>query len=335
MSAIQKDYYSVLGVIDSAEMVVIKAAYKALMMVYHPDRYEGDTDEAIRKTKEINEAYAVLIDPEKRKQYTQGQATTKTGFESNQDTEDNNLNNKDKELEPGWLIAIELVKGLDDLYQNLNVLSKELAFSFKQKILESKRFDEAQLIAENLESEFIKKFFGTNIDIQNFSRWLLSTQQRAAAKEINKLVAQTNERLNPYHVIETIIKKYQLTGYEMPVRTTYQLGDILEDNGIVFYVDTSGHHGLAASRVDLSIKATWHEAKKLTGSHPFDWHLPNRNELKLLYEQRNLVGDFANHHYWSSTESDSFNAWFHNFYIGNQFSGNKNLTHRVRTVREF
>ena len=126
--------------------------------------------------------------------------------------------------------------------------------------------------------------------------------------------------------------KSQLTN--IPAVTTNTLGQHAM-GGIVFYVDTSGHHGLAASRVDLSIKATWHEAKKLTGSHPFDWHLPNRNELKLLYEQRNLVGDFANHLYWSSTESDSFNAWFHNFYIGNQFSGNKNLTHRVRTVREF
>jgi len=32
-------------------MVVIKAAYKALMMIYHPDRYEGDKDEAIKKNK--------------------------------------------------------------------------------------------------------------------------------------------------------------------------------------------------------------------------------------------------------------------------------------------
>ena len=58
MSSTEKDFYRVLGVIDSAEMVVIRAAYKALMMVYHPDRFEGDKEEAIRKTKEINEAYA-------------------------------------------------------------------------------------------------------------------------------------------------------------------------------------------------------------------------------------------------------------------------------------
>ena len=53
MNSTQKDFYRVLGVTHNAEMVVIKAAYKALMMVYHPDRYEGDTEEAIKKTKEI------------------------------------------------------------------------------------------------------------------------------------------------------------------------------------------------------------------------------------------------------------------------------------------
>ncbi|MEY3289899.1 MAG: hypothetical protein RLZZ419_2141 [Pseudomonadota bacterium] len=69
MSAIQKDYYRVLGIIDCTELAIIKAVYKALMMIYHPDRYTGNKDEAVRKSKEINEAYAVLIDPDKRKKY--------------------------------------------------------------------------------------------------------------------------------------------------------------------------------------------------------------------------------------------------------------------------
>ena len=69
MSAIQKDFYRILGVIDSAELAVIKAAYKALMMIYHPDKQNGDNKESIRKSKEINEAYAILSDPDKRKKY--------------------------------------------------------------------------------------------------------------------------------------------------------------------------------------------------------------------------------------------------------------------------
>ncbi|WP_262963812.1 J domain-containing protein [Methylobacter psychrophilus] len=72
MSAIKKDYYQILGIIDCTDLAIIKAVYKALMMIYHPDRYAGNKDEAVRKSKEINEAYGVLIDPDKRKKYDAG-----------------------------------------------------------------------------------------------------------------------------------------------------------------------------------------------------------------------------------------------------------------------
>jgi len=72
MSFAQTDFYKILGVNDKAELAVIKAAYKALIMIYHPDRYSGDKTKAVNKTKAINEAYAVLIDPDKRKKYDAG-----------------------------------------------------------------------------------------------------------------------------------------------------------------------------------------------------------------------------------------------------------------------
>lgn len=69
MSTATKDLYRILGVIDEAELVIIKAAYRALVMIYHPDRFEGDQADAVRRTKEINAAYAVLADGDKRKHY--------------------------------------------------------------------------------------------------------------------------------------------------------------------------------------------------------------------------------------------------------------------------
>lgn len=65
-----KDYYKILGVSENATTEEIKQAYKKLAMKYHPDRNPGDK-EAEEKFKEINEAYSVLSDPEKRKQYDQ------------------------------------------------------------------------------------------------------------------------------------------------------------------------------------------------------------------------------------------------------------------------
>jgi len=66
-----KDYYQVLGVPRNASDEEIKKAYRKLAMQYHPDRNPGKTKWANDKFKEINEAYAALGDPQKRKKYDQ------------------------------------------------------------------------------------------------------------------------------------------------------------------------------------------------------------------------------------------------------------------------
>ncbi len=62
------DYYKTLGVDKNATSGDIKKAYRKLAMKYHPDHTKGDKS-AEEKFKQITEAYAVLSDPEKRKQY--------------------------------------------------------------------------------------------------------------------------------------------------------------------------------------------------------------------------------------------------------------------------
>ncbi|MBD3309218.1 DnaJ domain-containing protein [candidate division KSB3 bacterium] len=64
----KKDYYEILGVKKDASDADIKKAYRKLAMKYHPDRNKGDKASE-EKFKDLNEAYAVLSDPEKRKQY--------------------------------------------------------------------------------------------------------------------------------------------------------------------------------------------------------------------------------------------------------------------------
>jgi len=66
-----KDYYGVLGVPRNASDTEIKKAYRKLAMQYHPDRNAGKEKWANEKFKEINEAYAALGDPQKRRQYDQ------------------------------------------------------------------------------------------------------------------------------------------------------------------------------------------------------------------------------------------------------------------------
>ena len=64
-----KDYYKILGVDKNANTDEIKKAYRKLALKYHPDRGGGE-DES-KKFKEINEAYQIISDPQKRSQYDQ------------------------------------------------------------------------------------------------------------------------------------------------------------------------------------------------------------------------------------------------------------------------
>ncbi|NQU64087.1 MAG: J domain-containing protein, partial [SAR324 cluster bacterium] len=65
-----KDYYKILGVQKDANKAEIKKMYKTLALKYHPDKNKGDKASE-EKFKKISEAYAVLSDDEKRKQYDQ------------------------------------------------------------------------------------------------------------------------------------------------------------------------------------------------------------------------------------------------------------------------
>lgn len=65
---VEQDYYQILGVSRNATPEELKKAYRALANKYHPDKNKGNS-EAEEKFKSISEAYAVLSNPEKRKEY--------------------------------------------------------------------------------------------------------------------------------------------------------------------------------------------------------------------------------------------------------------------------
>ncbi|MFZ4525834.1 MAG: DUF1566 domain-containing protein [Chlorobium sp.] len=109
--------------------------------------------------------------------------------------------------------------------------------------------------------------------------------------------------------------------------------------GIVFYVDGTGQHGLVAAKADFQEEMNWDDAKSacesLVSNSYSDWFLPNKEQLKRLYNMRSIVGGFSDNYYWNSTEDSADYAWNQSFYIGYQNIINKSFRWCVRTVRVF
>src|SRR5664279_703876 len=74
----EKDFYAVLGVPQAASQDAVKKAYRKLARQHHPDANSGSASSETR-FKEIGEAYAVLSDPEQRKQYDAVRAMSRGG----------------------------------------------------------------------------------------------------------------------------------------------------------------------------------------------------------------------------------------------------------------
>ncbi|MES2591288.1 MAG: DUF1566 domain-containing protein [Bacteroidota bacterium] len=140
--------------------------------------------------------------------------------------------------------------------------------------------------------------------------------------------------------------------------------------GVVFYIDSTGQHGLIAATADQK-KSKWYngffiETKatgvavgtgqanttaivKAQGAGSYaasvcdelelngfsDWFLPSKGELALLRTKKAIVGGFSNPFYWSSSENGSHYAWAQNFNNGLQDYGNKNSAPAVRAIRAF
>ena len=79
----------------------------------------------------------------------------------------------------------------------------------------------------------------------------------------------------------------------------------------------------------------WNDAKKVCEELGDGWRLPTREELHLMWLNKDSIGGFAAAYYWSSSEASNGNAWYQLFYDGYHYDfSSKNNTHYVRAVRD-
>lgn len=211
-----KDFYAILGVVPSAEDVVIRAAWKALVQRYHPDRVVGDVAKANARMAEINEAYSVLSDQVKRNAYDKLRGTKESNFGDwiHEDEADEAANSSDP-LEKDWILAVSFYPDLAPINDQLSRISQLLAFNYRALLLESKAFNKRVELAELAEKSFLQLYFGTNQKIMDFAKALILEENKTAAKMLNDSIRVLGKDGDADSIINKICKDFKVETPEM------------------------------------------------------------------------------------------------------------------------
>ncbi|PXW88354.1 hypothetical protein C8R34_10737 [Nitrosomonas sp. Nm84] len=133
---------------------------------------------------------------------------------------------------------------------------------------------------------------------------VLAVGEKATVEQLNAVVTnQATIDAGQNAAIATVDSK--ISGITPPVRA---IGDVLPDGSIVFWVDETGQHGMAAKSFD-GPASNWYDAKEVAENNGPGWRLPTKHELFILFDQRVVVGGMDGITYWSSTEADAIFAW--------------------------
>jgi curved DNA-binding protein CbpA len=203
-----KDYYAILGVLPSIEATALDAVYKSLVKKYHPDVFKGDKKIGEEKTKDINEAYGILRDPAKRKEYDQTRLNQNKGYGSFE--QDNNYDEQNEtifaQINSDWEIVKEFYPDAEKWRELLSKLSYSLACSYQFIIITQKASEICGQIGDKLRKEYLELYFGSDYRIQNFAEVLITIKRKDAAVYLNNVIRVLG---TPKNIDETnnLIKK--------------------------------------------------------------------------------------------------------------------------------
>lgn len=207
-----EDLYAVLGILPDAEEVVVVAAYRALTMRYHPDRWVGDSAEAHRRMSQINAAYEILGNKLRRAEYDRSrQGSNRAEFASEEEAgQTEAFTTALKDVEHRWAIACSIYNDLNQHRQRLCRISTSLAFSYVVGLVESKAYAKRVDIAVQMERKFLERFFGENDTIIEYAGRLILSGHKQAAKALNAMVDVVGSEADPHLLISRIDQDFDL-----------------------------------------------------------------------------------------------------------------------------
>lgn len=197
------DPYDVLGVAPDADPDVIRAAYRALAKKYHPDAQPEGKEQAEKKLRELNQAYEVLSDADRRARYDQerggrdpaaGDSSQAEGTAAKHHTE--------------WTILEKQHPEMAFKYQQLLKMSRPLAAAYRRRVVREKAFTRYDQISSEVVNEFASRYFGSNTTVQRFGLWCLSNNHRTAALELNRIISKLGTPQDPSDILAQLRVKH-------------------------------------------------------------------------------------------------------------------------------
>jgi len=204
-----KSYYQVLGVLDDAEDIVIRAAYKSLAAKYHPDKWSGDKQFANARMTEINIAHDCLSNSEKRRIYDEELKSSHAGAESKKFEDEEQFDTFEEDAET-WDLAVEFYPNLQTEYKNLSRINKSLANTYKIYLIKHQLFNKHADVSKEMAERYLEKYFGSSPETRKLAKDLLIRGEHKVARYLNDIVTKLGKSVSYSQIQKLLLKKFPM-----------------------------------------------------------------------------------------------------------------------------
>lgn len=212
-----KDYYAVLGLSSQAQPEVVKAAHRALAKKFHPDIQPGEDGKPSQKFQEIQEAYEVLRNDDRLKQYLQLRMQLQQQLEQQKQRATSAVRPTRAtvylKLDDRWDRLVREYPELSQHYAGFCFISHKLARQFKLLVLGAQDHTRFKRIAVKLERKFYRRHFSYHRNLQKLARRLAENHRRHAVRMLQ--VEIKGRRFLSKRNRNELIKRYE-TQYLRP-----------------------------------------------------------------------------------------------------------------------
>ena len=181
--------YVVLGIPNGSSLALVKATYKSLVKIFHPDVFDGDKQFAVDRLSALNEAYEFLSDPSRKRKLDE-RLSADDNADSNgaYDPEHGNeeFSKASENLKEKWDFACEYHPEIIAYHQSLKLLDRNSADLFVFVIVEEQQFSKAGVIADEIEARFLSSKFGNDREICALAKLAIINKKNKFAKQLNQ-----------------------------------------------------------------------------------------------------------------------------------------------------